>query len=334
MKQKKVTIKDIAETANVSKSTVSRVLNDTTPVNEKKREAVLEAMRKLDFKPNVFARSLAGGKSMTIGVVTQNIGSPFYDQVTHAIVKSLTNTSYSPLIADGQWHPEAERVAIQTLVGRQVDGLIIVGGLLTESEIFELNDSKPTVIVARDLESDNIPCIYADNLRAAFDATTYLIECGHEKIAHITGIKTHQDAIRRFRGYQKALEHAKIEYDPGLIYEGNFSGQSGVLAVESLLSSNGSFSAIFSANDEMAYGARLALYRRGIRVPDDISIIGFDDQPLSSYVTPPLTTVRQPSDQLGANATEVLMNAINGEPAEPKIFGATVVHRESVLRRR
>ena len=157
MNSKKVTIQDIARTANVSKSTVSRVLNNSTPVNEEKKQAVLEAMEKLNFKPNIFARGLAGGQSMTIGVVTQNIGSPFYDQVTQGIVESLSHTQYSPLIADGQWMPEAERVAIQTLVGRQVDGLIIVGGTLSAAELSEVTGGKPTVVTARELDSEEIP---------------------------------------------------------------------------------------------------------------------------------------------------------------------------------
>lgn len=332
MNQKKVTIQDIARTANVSKSTVSRVLNDSTPVNEEKRQAVLDAMEKLNFKPNIFARGLAGGQSMTIGIVTQNIGSPFYDQVTQGIVDALSETQYSPLIADGQWRPDTEQVAIQTLIGRQVDGLIIVGGTLSASEICEINGGKPTVVVARELSSDQVPSIFTDNLRAAYDATKHLIESGHRRIAHITGIKSHQDAIRRYKGYVQALEESQIEVDSQLVFEGDFSGQSGVLAIDAFLTRGCSFSAVFAANDEMAYGARLALYRKRIRVPEDVSIIGFDNQPLSAYVTPPLTTVKQPAFEMAASATEILFHQIHGEPFEFDALKAELIHRESVSR--
>lgn len=332
MNSKKVTIQDIARTANVSKSTVSRVLNNSTPVNEEKKQAVLEAMEKLNFKPNIFARGLAGGQSMTIGVVTQNIGSPFYDQVTQGIVESLSHTQYSPLIADGQWMPEAERIAIQTLVGRQVDGLIIVGGTLSAAELSEVTGGKPTVVTARELDSDVIPSVFTDNLKAGYDATKHLIDCGHRQIAHITGIKTHQDAIRRYKGYVQALENAEIPLDTDLVFEGNFSGQSGVLAIEAFLTRGCTFTAVFAANDEMAYGARLALYRKGIRVPEDVSIIGFDNQPLSAYVTPPLTTIQQPASAMSAQATRLLLNQIKDEPLDHQTIRAELIQRESVAR--
>ncbi len=330
MTQKKITIQDIAKTANVSKSTVSRVLNDTTAVKEDKKQAVLEAMKKLDFQPNIFARGLAGGSTMALGIVTQNIGSPFYDSVTQGIVSELVGTNYSPIFVDGQWDQDVTRAGIRTLIARQVDGLIVVGGYLSEDTLKEIRDDKPIVVVARNMESWEGSCIYVDNEKGGYEATKYLIDCGHKQIAHITGIVDHQDSIDRLNGYKRALDEADIAFDENLIYEGDFNGQSGVLAIESFLMQKRQFSALFAANDEMAFGARLALYRKGIRVPEDVSIIGFDNQPDSAYMTPPLTTMAQPSSEMGRCAARALISVLKNESFDIPKFNADMVIRESV----
>lgn len=334
MNQKKITIQDIARTAKVSKSTVSRVLNKTTPVHEKKRQAVLDAMAKLNFKPNVFARSLAGGYSMTLGIVTQNIGSPFYDSVTQGVIHALSQSHYSPIFADGQWKPELEVEAIETLLDRNVDGMVMVGGNLDGQHLDELRGDKPMAIVAKQLEGWEGRSIAIDNVAASRNAMEYLIDQGHERIAHLSGIREHEDARDRYEGYRQALSNASLPLDENLVVEGNFSSQSGVMAVETLLLRGEGFSAIFAANDEMAYGARLALYRRGIRVPEDVSIVGFDDQPNSAYMTPPLTTVAQPAVEMGIAAANLVLSQLgNEEFAIPELPAALII-RESVARRR
>ncbi len=332
MEVKNITIQDIAETAKVSKSTVSRVLNNTTPVNEKKRKAVLAAMKKLNFQPNIFARGLAGGQSMTIGIVTQNIGSPFYDSVAQGVISGLHESDYVPIFVDGQWKREVEEAVVGTLLGRHVDGLIIVGGTLTDEKLAELAQRKPTIVVARQVDRLRDQCLFIDNFEAAYQATQFLIDAGHTQIAHFTGIRRHQDATRRYKGYCQALVDAGIDLNDELVIEGNFSGQAGVIGVESLLMRGQSFSAIFAANDEMAYGARLALYRRGIRVPEDVSIIGFDDQPTSAFMTPPLTTVRQPALAMGRSAARSLIEMLQGTDFRPEPLQSELVIRESVSR--
>ncbi len=334
MNRKNVTIQDIANTANVSKSTVSRVLNDSTPVDAKKRAAVLKAMKNLDFKPNVFARILAGGRSMTLGIVTQNIGSPFYDSVTMGVINGLADTGYSPIIADGQWNQERELVAVRTLIERQVDGLIMVGGNLDSSTLREACHGVPVVQIARYLEDCKERCICIDNVAAAKRATEFLIEAGHRNIAHIAGISDHEDSIDRLKGYQQALTDANIVVRDELIVQGDFSAQSGVLALETLLLRGVAFSAVFAANDEMAFGVRLALFRAGKRVPEDVSIIGFDDQPNSAYMIPPLTTVSQPALEMGAAASKMLVSAIAEKPFEIPMLPVELVVRESVTRLR
>lgn len=332
--QRKITIQDIAEKAKVSKSTVSRVLNDTTPVNESKKAAVLKAMEQLNFQPNVFARSLAGGQSMTLGVVTQNIGSPFYDSVTQGVISALSGTQYFPLFVDGQWDPELEAAAIRTLLNRQVDGLVLIGGTSSAKQLRDLVGDKPTVVVARSLSGWEDRCIHIDNIEAGLKATRFLIELGHRDIAHISGIADHQDARDRLAGYKQALKEAGIKFNPRWVAEGNFSSQSGVIAMESLLARSVLFTAIFAANDEMACGARLALYRRGIRVPDDVSIIGFDNQPAAAFQTPPLTTVAQPAREMGAAAAQMILNQLTGDhsAAIPQ-FPVEIIVRETAIRR-
>ena len=214
MEKKRLTIDDIAKLANVSKSTVSRVINGTTAVNENKREAVLAAMKELNFRPNVFARGLAGGNSLTVGIVTQNIGSPFYDMVTQGVIQRLVDTDYSPIFVDGQWNAQVEAKVIETLIDRQVDGIISVGGSLPPAALEELRHRVPLVLVARHIENWDKQCVAVDNQRGGYLATRFLLDSGHRRIAHIMGISSHHDAISRVAGYRQALEEAGVGFDP------------------------------------------------------------------------------------------------------------------------
>lgn len=324
-----VTISDIARMADVSISTVSRVLRGTAPVTESKRQAVLAAVAELNYQPNVFARGLASGESMAIGVLTQNFGSPFYDAILQGVVHGLRDTPYFPIFADGQWQAAVEKESVLALMQRQIDGLIVIGGFLTSDELTEYIEEIPFIVVARHLPGYEENCLYLDNIQAACMATRHLIELGHRRIAHISGRADQPDAAERQQGYIKALEDAGLEPVRELIAEGNFRRQSGVLAVEMLLSRGISFSAIFAANDQMAHGARLGLYRRGIRVPEDVSLVGFDDEPAAAFMIPPLTTVKQPGVELGLEAAKIILARLRGQPASPPIVKAELIVRES-----
>ncbi|MBX3056034.1 MAG: substrate-binding domain-containing protein [Anaerolineae bacterium] len=328
----KITIADIAAHAQVSKSTVSRVLNETTPVAADKREAVLAAMAALNYKPNVFAQSLASGQSLSIGVLTQNFGSPVYDVIMRGVLLGLEETPYSPLFADGRWQPETEQRAIETFLDRRVDGLILIGGYCPEAMLVETARHTPLIIVGREVAALRDHCLNVDNVQAAYAVTRYLIDLGHRDIVHITGILAHEDAAQRLHGYRQALLDVGIEPHPDLVIEGNFRRQSGMMATEMLLLRGRPFSAIFCANDQMAFGARLALYRRGLRVPDDVSLVGFDDQPDSAFMTPPLTTMRQPAEEMGRAAAATLLQLIKGVPPDLPLFETELVIRESVSR--
>ena len=334
----KVTILDIAEKARVSPSTVSRVLRNSAGVAENKRDAVMQAVAELDYRPNIFAQSLASGQSMTVGVLTQNFGSPFYDGILQGILLGMEESDYWPLFADGRWQPAIEQQALDLLLDRRVDGIIIIGGQIPEEKLQKVAAKTPLIVVARGLKTMPQHCLYLDNFRAAYQATKYLLDMGHRDIAHITAPVVYQETVndiqKRYEGYQQALRDVGLEPDPRLVVEGNLQQQSGVLAVEMLLSRGRPFSAIFSANDQMAFGARLALYRRGIRVPEDVSLMGFDDESSAAYMVPPLTTARQPSVQMGQVAAQAILNMINGSSPDLPTFEAELIIRESVSRHR
>jgi len=336
--ENKITILDIAEKARVSPSTVSRVLRNSAGVAQNKRDAVMQAVAELDYHPNIFAQSLASGQSMTIGVLTQNFGSPFYDGILQGILLGMEDTDYWPLFADGRWQPAIEQQALELLLARRVDGIIIVGGQIPEEILQKIAAKTPLIVVARELKTMPQHCLYLDNFQAAYRVTKYLLDMGHRDIAHITASVVYQETVndiqKRYEGYQQALRDVGLEPDPRLVVEGNLQQQSGVLAVEMLLSRGRPFSAIFSANDQMVFGARLALYRRGIRVPEDVSLIGFDDESSAAYMVPPLTTARQPSVQMGQVAAQAILDMINGSSPDLPFFEADLIIRESAGRHR
>ncbi len=336
--ENRVTIIDIAEKANVSPSTVSRVLRSSTGVAQSKREAVMRVVEELDYRPNIFAQSLASGQSMTIGVMTQNFGSPFYDGILQGILLGLEDSDYWPLFADGRWQPAVEKLALEFLLDRRVDGIIIVGGQISEEALHKVAAETPLIVVARELKSMPDHCLYVDNFRVGYLATKYLLDMGHRHIAHITAPVVYHDFVddieKRLAGYQQALQDAGLPVDPRLVVEGNLQQPSGVLAVEMLLARGRPFSAILAANDQMAFGARLALYRRGIRVPEDVSLVGVDDESYAAYMVPPLTTVRQPAVHMGQVAAQAILSLVQGKQPDLPAIPVELTVRESVTRQR
>lgn len=331
--EKNITIQDIADRANVSISTVSRVLNETAPVAKDTRARVLSIIEELGYQPNLSASRLAGGRSRTIGVLTQLIGSPFYDVILRGIFRGIDSSGYSPLFADGRWDAEKDLVALNMFMQHQVDGLIILNGHTPDDVLIEIAQEIPVVIIGRKIPEIKDQCMPFDDFEAAKNATHYLINAGHRRIAHITGLMNHEDAIERQKGYIAAFKEAGLELSPELIIEGDFTEPSGMMAVEMLMLQGHLFSAIFAANDQMAFGARLALYRRGLRVPEDVSLIGFDDQVPSAYMIPPLTTMRRPPLEIGETAGKALVDMIQGKQVVLPKFLSKLIIRESVSRR-
>lgn len=326
---KSITIHDIARKAGVSPSTVSRVINNNTPVAEEKRRRVLAAVSSLGYRPSALAQSLARGRSGVAGVLTQDIASPFYGEILKGIEQGLGGSGYHPMVASGNWRGDDERDALELLRSRQVDALIVMGGQLADEHLHRAAEQTPLVVVGRLVAGLEAQCLRVDDRRGAYRATQYLIELGHRRIAHITGHLGHHDSTERRAGYLEALADAGIPSDPQLMVEGDFSEKSGLLATDELLRRSARLTAIFAANDQIAYGARLALFRRGIRVPDDVSLVGFDDQPGSAYTIPPLTTVRQPTVEMGRAAAHAVCSLLDGAPLALPIFATTLIIRES-----
>ena len=329
----KVTIQDIARVAGVSKSTVSRVLNGTAKVHPDKHRAVVNATDRLGFKPSAVARSLASGRSMTIGVLTQSMGSPFYDTIAQGVIAGLNETGYSPIFVDGQWQRDKQLHALRALLGRQVDGVVLIGGDVPGLEITTLTADVPTVFVARHVTDSSATCISVDNVAGGFLATNHFIQLGHSRIAMIQGLEHHADAVDRLTGYEQALQAAGLQVDHRLKVDGDFSAESGVAAIDALIERDVEFTAIFCANDTTAFGARLALFQHGLRVPDDVSLIGYDDQMEVAFMTPPLTTIRQPARDMGDLAAKAVLSLLSAEPVKSVVVTPQLIERASVKRR-
>ena len=325
----KATLEMVAERAGVSPSTVSRILNGTAVVSDEKRAAVDQAIAKLGFVPNPVARGLAGGRTLSIGVVSQAIDSPFYGAALRGIEVELGTAGYSPLFMSGHWRADEEARCIDVLRSRRVDGLIVLTGRLADSALRSLARSLPVVVTGRSLKASNLLSMDFDNREGARQATQHLIDLGHRRIAFISGDPEHPDAVDRQQGYRSAIEAAGLRFDPALLAPGNFSEHSGLLAVERLLDSRTRFSAIFAANDQMAFGASLGLYRRGLRVPDDVSMVGFDDVAGSVYMVPPLTTVHNPIQEIGELAARAMLSLLAGERPAVEVPASRLIVRES-----
>jgi len=327
-----VTVHEVARVAGVSAATVSRFLNGTARVSDEKRQAIESVIEELNYKPNVLAQNLKTGSSRTVGVLTQSLVSGYFSDALAGVDEALQGTGYAPLIVSGHWHAEEEAERIELLIARRVDGLVILSGNLKDAQILKLSQRVPIVAFGRELDGPRAYGFCLDNYLGACEAVEHLIFQGHRHIAFIAGPSDHQDALARLAGYRDTLAKHRIKEKPQLIVAGDFQESAGLLAVERLLESGQRFSAMFCANDLTAYGARLALYRRGIRVPEDISIVGFDDLHSSMYTTPPLTTVRQPLFDVGRSLGRAIVKMINNEAREVDVPQLNLVVRESVRR--
>ncbi|MBT9500385.1 MAG: LacI family DNA-binding transcriptional regulator [Burkholderiaceae bacterium] len=326
---KKVTLEMVAAACGVSPSTVSRILNGTAIVSPEKREAVDRAIAELGFIPNPIARGLAGGRTLSVGVVTQAIDSPFYGVALRGIEEELSQAGYSPLFVSGHWNAEEERRCIEVLRSRRVDGMIILTGRLSDDSLRNLAKTMPVVITGRTLTAPGLYALDFNNFEGARLATHHLLSLGHRKIAFISGDPIHPDAAERLRGYRAALEAAGVRYKPALVMPGKYFEESGLMAVERLIDSREPFTAIFSANDQMAFGAALALHRRGLRVPDDISLVGFDDLAGAEHSIPPLTTIHQAAHELGRLAAVSLLQLLAGQTPEGTLPEPRLIARAS-----
>lgn len=327
-----VTLEMVAQAAGVSPSTVSRILNGTAVVSAEKKAAVDAAIETLGFRPNPVARGLAGGRTLSVGVVTQTISSPFYGEALLGIEDELERAGYIPLFVSGHWTEAEERKAIDALMSRRVDGLIVLAGRLPNNALLGYAKRVPMVVVGRDLKAAQLFSLNFDNRAGALLATQHLIDCGHTRIAFIAGDTGHEDALEREAGYRQALKQAGIAFDPELVLPGDFTEAGGLLAVNRLLDSRVPFTAIFASNDQAAIGAALGLYRRNVRVPDDVSLVGFDDVAPARFAIPPLTTVKQSVYETGAQAARAMLDLLKGQAPSVALPPPALVPRESTRR--
>lgn len=322
----------VARLAGVSPSTISRVLNGTAVVSEAKTQAIRAAIDELGYAPNPVARGLAGGRTMSIGVVTQALDSPFYGAALHGIEVELDPAGYRPLFVSGNWNAVAEAQCIDMLRTRHVDGIIVLTGRLPDQALKECATSVPVVVTGRALKAPGLYALRFDNFGGALLATRHLIQLGHRRIAFITGDPEHPDSQERLDGYRAALKEAGINHDPSLEVRGEYHEVSGMLAVERLLEQGDVVTAIFAANDQMAFGAALALRRRSLRVPEDISLVGFDDVPAAQFASPPLSTIHQPAFELGRLAAGAMLHLLAGTKPTAELPAPRFVARESTRR--
>lgn len=327
------TIRDVSRLAKVSTATVSRVLNGTVPVSPERREAVLEAIARLGFQPNAFARSLATNRSQGIGVVVSEVSSAVYGGILVGIESVIERHDMHMLVSSGHHRAEVERRAFEFLRQRRCDALIVQLDGASDADIVAWSDTDvPVVVVGRRVPDMDRSCVYLDNVVGGYLATRHLLERGHRAIAHVAGLSGVPDAHDRLAGYRRALDEAGIAYDDRLVAAGDFIEDGGQRAMRRLLARDRDFTAVFAANDQSAAGALRALRDAGMRVPDDVSVVGYDDTLLAHYLYPPLTTVRQPLLEMGQAAAWLALERLGTHVRKEvsRRFEPVLVERESV----
>lgn len=326
----KITLAQVADFAGVSSSTVSRYLSGANPVAPDKAEAIERAIRELNYRPNLVARGLATGRTMTVGVLTQELLSSFFSETMHGVEDGLAAHNYEAVYASGHWESAREERHLNSMVGRGVDGVILIQPSIQKEVIEHFAQFKPIVVVGYQMDNARVPSLVFDQYQGAKLAMEHLLSLGHRRIAFIAGPQSRSDADERKRAYVDALASVGIGYDPALVESGGYVQAGGLEAMNKLLDKELAITAVFAANDDSAYGAILALHRRGLRVPEDVSVVGFDDVHHSAYLVPPLTTVRQPLRQLGLETANAMVELIGGAQPKPVLtHSLDLIVRES-----
>jgi LacI family transcriptional regulator len=311
-------IYEVARVAGLSVATVSRALNDTGPVRAETRRRVLETVERLGYVPHSAARSLSTRKTMSIGVLLPDMHGAFFSEIVRGIDLAARNAGYHLLVSGSHSDPAETAALLQTLHGR-IDGLILmtpgVGGAWLQKA---LPRRVPVVLLNDDGTDGHHQSLRIDNRRGARLAVEHLIGLGHRAIAFLGGPVGNADAAERLAGYREALLAGGLPLTGHLELSGDFGEESGLQAGAKVAALVPRPTAIFAANDAMAIGCLAALRERGLRVPEDVSLVGFDDVPIARYLTPALTTVQVPIAELGRQAMARLLAAIDGRPGHPE----------------
>jgi LacI family repressor for deo operon, udp, cdd, tsx, nupC, and nupG len=334
-KTQTVTILDVARRAGVSTATVSRALAAPERVADKTRAAVEAAIAETGYTPNAIAQGLRARSSKMVLALLPGLGNSFYTVIINAVEELLTEAGYGILFGDTRNDAKRDAHYDRLVRSGQVDGVLLLTGRLPRKDFAELDATVPITLVSNDIpEIKTLPVFEIANREAAREMVEYLIRLGHRRIAHITGPAGNIEARERLRGYRDALAAAGLPIDESLIWPGSFTFIAGTAAAKQYLASSDRPTAVFAASDEIAMGFIRAIKDAGLRVPDDLSVAGFDDIEYASFFDPALTTMHQPRAELGRLAAESLVRRMAGDsgPKPPRRtrLACTLVIRASV----
>lgn len=324
------TIKDVAKLANVSISTVSYALNNTGNVSDKTKRKIIEAAKKLEYKPSGIARSLKTKKTEIIGVFLNNFNGPVYSEIIRGARDVAKSNGYEIVVAECM----AGKNTVTKLFSQSiVDGAIVLSTTISDKIIKEYATSKfPIVVLDRELNSDYISNVLIDNKNACYNAIKFAADQGYKDIALINGPLGTYDSEKRYEGFMEGIKDFKLNLKKEWACIGNFEERSGYDIVKGFIQKNNLPEIICAANDEMAIGAIKALNEANIKIPEEVSVMGFDDIPLCEYVTPKLTTIRRPAYDLGVLATHTLFNNLKGSfDGKSKMLSTEFIIRESLV---
>jgi LacI family transcriptional regulator len=330
MKSRNPTIKDVAEKAGVSVATVSRIINGLTGHTEDTRIRVLQIIDELGYKPNALARSLVNRNTLTIGVLVPSVSERLATLLLKGIEEAARGFEYSVIVCNTDNDGQRTMEYLQVLGERQVEGIVYASEWVKDEYARMFDDlGIPVVLVSTLSEKYGIPYVKVDDRAASYEATKWLTDRGHKDVAMIAGTKGDLIAgVPRVQGYRQAMEAAGLPVAEDRIVYGNFHFRTGISCMERLMGLRPRPTAVFAASDEMAAGALTFCHKQSIRVPDDVSVIGYDDTEDAEMTMPPLTTVHQPMYEMGERAAQILL--------DPKQKGSSVImpfyiaERESV----
>lgn len=334
VKRKQTTIEDVANLAGVSRQTVSRVLNDRNLVAEETRARVLTAIEALDYRPNASARSLASRRTYILGIVAADLSDYTHARILEGAEAEARERGYLIFASGAERGRNGEPLRSPILSQHRVEGLLIIyhDADSDSHTIFEdISDELPVVTIGYARDRENVVTVGIANHRAACRATEHLLELGHRRITHITGPPDMYESQERRLGYEETLSEADIAPEDSWVVSGDWSCRSGYHATLQLLDRSPGFTALFIQNDRMAIGALQALRERGLQVPRDVAVVGFDDIPSAPYFCPPLTTIHHPLYELGRTSVRLLVNLISGQsaPSAPIRLDTELVVRRS-----
>ncbi len=328
------TIRDVAERAGVSIATVSRVLNKQVSVSPTTRVKVEKAIDELNYQPNYLGRNLRRAETKIILVILQNISNPFYSKVVEGIEDLGHKHGYNIMICNTDSESERERSYLDLLVNRLVDGVILMEPEIDSQELAQIGNDFPVVQCCEYKEGTDVPHISIDNVAAGYTAVNHLIKLGHTRIGMISGYNRLLSAMQREKGYKKALEDAGIEYNQELIKYGSYGFTGGLRATKELLQMQNAPTAIFAISDITAIGAIRAIKEEGLRIPEDIAVVGFDNTSIASMYDPQVTTISQPRYDLGKISMEMLLELIKNETVSTRevYLEHELIIRESTIK--